>query len=104
MARKKLTSVDLMALKNAQGDGVFTEDFVGKRVCLTGTMSMDRRDIVHVLELLGATWDRDIRPGTHVLVVGDTGIHGITDKIEKANDLGIRVMHEEEFATRLLVV
>lgn len=101
---RKLTSFEIALLNDAKDAGVFSDAFKGKRVCLTGSMSLERKDIARVLSLAGGIWDADMKPGTHFLVVGNTGAHGVTAKMSQARAMGIEIMDEIEFALKLMVV
>lgn len=99
--RPPLDTEQIGLLRNARDENVFTAEFVGKRVSLTGTHSMQRSDLKTLLRLIGATYDERPVRGTHFLIVGDTGAHGMTKKIQDALALGIEVLEEHEFARRL---
>jgi len=104
MMGRKLTSLEISMLNDAKDHGVFSTEFKGKRICLTGTMSLDRKDVARVITLAGGTWDENMKPGTHFLVVGDTGAHGVTAKLSQARTLGVTILDENEFAQRLTAV
>lgn len=104
MTRPALKAEDVTMLRDAADEGLFSDKFKGRRVCFTGTMSMSRSDIVTVLRTAGGVWAEKAVAGTHYLVVGDTGAHGMTKKIEAAMALDIEVLEEHEFAAMLLSV
>ncbi len=68
--------------------------FQGKTVCLTGTLElMTRKEMKDYLTRLGANVTGSVSKKTDFLICGrDAG-----SKLDKANELGIRVMSEEEF-------
>jgi len=104
MGRPSLSEDDRLMLNAAAREGLFSQAFQGKRVALSGTMSMSRKDIVSVIKAAGGRWDETTRSGTDYLVVGDTGAHGMTAKIDAAVKLGIEILEEHEFAAMLTVV
>ncbi|WP_050635529.1 NAD-dependent DNA ligase LigA [Candidatus Stoquefichus sp. SB1] len=68
--------------------------FNGKTVCVTGTLElMTRKEIKDYLARLGANVTGSVSKKTDFLICGrDAG-----SKLEKANQLGVTVMSEEEF-------
>lgn len=68
--------------------------FNGKVVCITGTMeSMTRKEMKDYLTRLGANVTGSVSKKTDYLICGtDAG-----SKLQKANDLGVTVLNEEEF-------
>lgn len=99
--RPVFTPEQMGLLRNARDENVFTTEFEGRHVSLTGTHSMQRSDLKTLIRLIGAIYDERPVRGTHFLVVGDTGAHGMTKKIQDALALGIEVLEEHEFARRL---
>lgn len=67
--------------------------FLGKSVVLTGTMSKDRESIKILLESLGAKVSSSVSKKTDFLIYGENA----GSKLEKAQDLGIECLNEEEF-------
>lgn len=104
MARPALTAEDERMLNEAAREGLFSKTFTGKRVSLTGTMSMSRADIVRVIQAAGGRYEVKPVRGTNYLVVGDTKANGMTSKIRAALALDIEVLEEHEFAAMLSVV
>ena len=68
--------------------------FYGKTVVLTGTLSTyGRKEATDLLEDLGAKVAGSVSKKTDVVIAGvEAG-----SKLDKANELGIKVMDEEEF-------
>lgn len=68
--------------------------FNGKTVCVTGTLElMTRKEIKDYLARLGANVTGSVSKKTDYLICGkDAG-----SKLEKATQLGVQVMSEEEF-------
>lgn len=67
--------------------------FFGKVFVITGTLSRSRDDFKNELESLGAKVSSSISKNTDFLLCGsDAG-----SKLQKANDLGIKVLSESEF-------
>jgi DNA ligase (NAD+) len=71
----------------------------GKTFVLTGTLSsMTREAATEALERLGAKVSGSVSKKTHYLVAGsDAG-----SKLEKARQLGVEVLGEEEFAALIM--
>lgn len=68
--------------------------FTGKKVVLTGTLSkMGRTEAKSVLEKLGAKTSESVSKKTDIVIAGSEA----GSKLQKAQELGIRVMNEEEF-------
>lgn len=88
----KLLGLNMDYLKDTS---LLTESiFNGKVVCITGTMeSMTRKEMKDYLTRLGANVTGSVSKKTDYLICGtDAG-----SKLQKANDLGITVLNEEEF-------
>jgi DNA ligase (NAD+) len=71
-----------------------TRSLTGKTVVVTGTlMNYQRRDIEGLIEKLGGKVGNSVSKNTSLLVVGeDAG-----SKLDKAKELGVPIMNEEEF-------
>jgi NAD-dependent DNA ligase len=68
--------------------------FKGKIVVVTGTMkTMDRKEITARLSAMGAKVTDSVSSKTHILIAGEKA----GSKLEKAEDLGITIMTEDEF-------
>jgi len=68
--------------------------FVGKTVVITGTLStMGRDDAAAILERLGAKVTGSVSKKTHYVICGENA----GSKREKAENLGIRIISDEEF-------
>lgn len=66
---------------------------VGKKVCVTGTLGMSRKEATAALAALGANVVGSVSSKTDILVVGqDAG-----SKLTKAESLGVTIMKEDEF-------
>ncbi|HEY8485916.1 MAG TPA: NAD-dependent DNA ligase LigA [Limnochordales bacterium] len=78
----------------AAGAGAGTNPFAGKRVVLTGSLArLSRREAQELLRELGAEVSDSVSSKTDLLVVGsDPG-----SKLDRARQLGVRVVEEEEF-------
>jgi NAD-dependent DNA ligase len=71
--------------------------FKGKTVVVTGTMkNMDRKEISAKLAALGAKVTDSVSAKTDLLIVGEKA----GSKLAKAEELGIRVMTEDEFVSQ----
>ncbi len=72
------------------GDGVFT----GKTFVVTGTLTKYTRDEIHeMIEKLGGKASSSVSKSTNYLVAGEKA----GSKLEKAKQLGVIVLTEEEF-------
>lgn len=99
--RKRMTDEDVAGIRAAAEQGLVGKLIRGKRIVFTGKMSMRREDMQRLSRACGAYVEDDVRAYRNgVLVVGDTGIHGRTSKIRKAESQGWEVITEEEFVTR----
>ena len=68
--------------------------FDGKKVLVTGTLSNYSREQAHeLIESLGGKTVTSVSGQTDILVVGENP----GSKLEKAKNLGIRIMYEPEF-------
>ena len=67
--------------------------FTGKKVVLTGALSIKRNEATEILESYGAEVVSSVSKNTDFVVAGeDAG-----SKLVKAEALGIKVLSEEEF-------
>ncbi|MBU3137888.1 NAD-dependent DNA ligase LigA [Clostridium gasigenes] len=75
---------------------IISSPFEGKTVVVTGTLkSYSRGEIKSKLEMLGAKVSGSVSKKTDYVVAGEEA----GSKLIKANDLGVRVLTEEEFET-----
>jgi len=75
-------------------------------IAFTGTFRLDGEHVTRaVLEAVaqdhGHTVEKSITERTQILVVGDTGRHGNTSKIRKAEANGVVLITPEEFLAKL---
>lgn len=70
--------------------------FVGKTVCITGTLSVPRSEFRKTLEAAGAKVTGSVSKTTDILVAGEKA----GSKIEKAEKLGVEVLTEDEARAR----
>lgn len=68
---------------------------VGKMVCITGKLSRKRTDIVQDIRSLGGVETSNVNAAA-VLVLGDTGHHGVTTKLLVARNRGIPIIDEQQ--------
>lgn len=95
----RLSTQDMSALIRAAQLGLLDATLVRHRtVCLTGTMSMPRSDVVKVVKALGARVVSGVSASCDLLVVGDMGGRGRTTKLNQAEALGVKILTEGEFA------
>jgi NAD-dependent DNA ligase len=99
--RRKLTQDDIAGIRKAAEEGLVGGLIRGKRIVFTGKMSMRREDMQALSAACGAYVLDDVKHyRLGLLVVGDTGIHGRTSKIRKAESLGWEIITEDEFVKR----
>lgn len=81
-----------------EADVDFTLDIQDKTVCITGSIEgYSKSEIGKRIESLGGTWSKSLTKKVDILVVGDTGRHGITSKIKDAHKNGIALVSFEAF-------
>lgn len=65
---------------------------------ITGKLKNHTRvDMINKIQKCGGECEPRITNGTNYLIVGDTGIHGITNKMRAARDNGVNVLSEDVF-------
>jgi len=67
--------------------------FTGKKVVLTGTLSMPRSDAEKLIEAQGGSTSSSVTSKTDIVLAGESA----GSKLDKAKKLGIYVMTEQEF-------
>ncbi len=81
-------------------DGILITEsfFTGKRVVLTGTLNTyGRTEAKKLIESLGASLGDAISKNVDILIVGENP----GSKVDKAKSLGITIMNEEEFLSKI---
>jgi DNA ligase (NAD+) len=66
----------------------------GKSFCLTGAMSMPRKEIEKLIEAAGGTFESGVKSGLTYLVQADP--ESTSSKSEKANKLGVKILAEAD--------
>lgn len=93
-----LTRDDVEALKAAASAGLLKRlPPVHRRISLTGKLSMKRADMVQLIRAVGGVYDEHPTLGTRYLIVGDTSVHGRTQKMREAEARGTRIISETDF-------
>ena len=89
----KMSGVNIKAIKKDDED--IEKIFEGKKIVLTGTLQKYKRnEVKDIIERLGGKVTASVSKSTDFVLVGeDAG-----SKLDKANDLGVKVIDEEEFA------
>lgn len=96
--RRRLTQEDLAGIRKAANEGLVGARIRRRHVVFTGAMSMRREDMVALAAACGAFPEDSVRSYRNgILVTGDTGIHGKTSKIQKAEQQGWTIMTESQF-------
>jgi NAD-dependent DNA ligase len=99
--RRTLTAQDVAGIKKAAEAGLVGKRIKAHRLVFTGKMSMRRQDMETLARACGAYVLDDVKTyRSGILVVGDTGIHGRTAKIRKAEQQGWEIITESEFVER----
>lgn len=99
---KQLNADELKLIKQAVELGVLDSSTIARReVAMTGRMSYTRESMQGLVRALGGYTTNRVTSQTEVLVVGDTGVHGETNKIQAARQRGVRIITEDEF-TKLI--
>jgi len=75
-------------------DCVADNPFKNQVVVLTGFAKADSQDYAHILNELGAIIKDSVNKKTNILI---TGYNAGPSKMQKAQELGVRIMSEEEF-------
>lgn len=98
---EKLKNLDInMVYKGASSQTEANEDsiFYGKTIVLTGTLQeLNRKEASEKLESLGAKVTGSVTKNTDILIAGEKA----GSKLEKAIELGVRVLTEEDFINEL---
>jgi NAD-dependent DNA ligase len=93
-----LTPADFQALREAASLGLLKSLPPGRRtVSLTGRLSMKRDDFVKLIRAVGGSYHEHPGGGTFFLIVGDTSIHGRTQKMREAEARGTKIISETQF-------
>ena len=71
---------------------ISSNQFFGKTVVITGTLSMPRNDVKTMLLNVGAKVSGSVSAKTDYLIVGENA----GSKLSKANELGISIITEDE--------
>ena len=71
--------------------------FYGKSIVLTGTLNKPRDEIVEMLESKGAKISSSVSKKTDFVIYGEKA----GSKLEKAQNLGVKTLSEEEFMVRM---
>lgn len=71
---------------------ISTIDLSNMKVALTGTLPIPRADAKALLESHGAIVMGSVGKQTSFLFMGNTGRHEITTKMQKAHDLGVKII------------
>ena len=80
-------------LSDQNGKEVSLHDFAGKKVVLTGSLSISRLQATKLLEENGAVVLSSVGKETNLVVAGENA----GSKLEKARSLGIEIIGEQEF-------
>jgi len=93
------TIVEVMEVQNA---------LRGKRFSITGHLGRPRKEIVAIIEQAGGVFDKAPVWGTNYLITnndwnkGSTITKGASRKLLKAQDIGVKILSEQEFYDMLI--
>jgi DNA ligase (NAD+) len=65
------------------------------KVCMTGTGPKGRKELTDQLNKMGYVFVSSVSKDTNILVCED--VNGLSDKLKRANKLGVKIMSYEEF-------
>lgn len=69
----------------------------GKTVSITGTLSKGRKQYVAMIERLGGTFKTHVSNAVNYLIVGPDAYVRDTEKLERAEQLNLLMLTEQEF-------
>ena len=69
----------------------------GKTFSITGTLSKGRKQYVELIERLGGTFKKNVSNKTTFVIAGDDAYLRDTGKLEKAKELDLFIITEQEF-------
>lgn len=94
----QISKEDFELLQCAAEAGLLKKlDARDRSISMTGRLSMPRAEFVKLIRAVGGTWDEHPTWGTAYLIVGDTSIHGRTQKMREAEARGTKIISEEDF-------
>ena len=97
--KRTLSQPERDALRKA-GEWGLLRSLAGRKVCLTGRMSMERTSLAALVEAAGGVFTNVMGAGVQLLVIADDSTW--SNKIQAAEDAGTRCLRESEFAAELL--
>lgn len=80
-------------VKVSKGKKIKESIFTNKNIVLTGSMSISRDEAKEIIRTLGGNISSSVSKNTDYLIAGENA----GSKKEKANDLGVEILNEEEF-------
>ena len=84
------SGVEINEIKRSE---TLNENFAGKTVVLTGTLSRARKEIEDLIESLGGKTASSVSSKTDYVLAGENA----GSKLDKAQSLGIKILSEEDF-------
>lgn len=84
------SGVEINEIKRSE---TLNENFAGKTVVLTGTLSRARKEIEDLIESLGGKTASSVSSKTDYVLAGENA----GSKLDKAKSLGIKILSEEDF-------
>lgn len=72
-------------------------NLAGKSFCITGTLSKSRKTYIDLIEKLGGTFKSKISNRVNFVIVGPDAYTKDTAKLEKAYQLDLFLLTEQEF-------
>lgn len=90
-------------IREARKAGIIGNHFEHMRICCTGKMSMTRDDMHALIRAVGGVPELRVTYGVNYLIIGDTGAHGRTKKIQDAERAYlVKVITEQEFVEMIM--
>ena len=69
----------------------------GVTFCITGTLSKSRKQYVQLIEDLGGRFKKGVSGDVNFLIVGNDAYSRETEKLERADKIGIKTLSEKDF-------
>lgn len=70
---------------------------IGKTISITGTLTKGRKQYIKMIEQLGGTFKSHVSAAVNFLIVGPDAYTRDTEKLERASELDLLMLTEQEF-------
>lgn len=81
-----------LKVKDSNEEQITKNEFTGKTIVLTGTLSISRIEATKKLEKMGAIITNSVSKNTDYVLAGENA----GSKLDKANSLGIKIISEQD--------